>query len=711
MADNITFQTTVATPPSATVVATDDVGGVHFQRVKIDVGAENSSALLGNSNPLPISDAGGSLTVDGTVDATLSGTTLAGQTAVTADYDTGGTTQNLAMLGVAIPGAGGAVAGGTFTNPLRVDPTGTTTQPVSDGGGSLTVDGSITVGAALPAGNNNIGDVDVASIAAGDNTIGRFKLTDGTTVADVFDYTNSNPLAVRLTDTNGDYIAAGGGTQYAEDTASATGQQLNMAGVTRADTAATQVDTDGDRSTLIVDSTGRLHVNVGNTVTVAAHAVTNAGTFAVQDSQKLADNAGFTDGTTPVQPTGYIYDEVAGTALTENDIAAARINLNRAQINVIEDGATRGRWATVSAANALKVDGSAVTQPVSGTVTANLAAGTNNIGDVDVLSVPAPLSTTGGGTEATALRVTLANDSTGVVSIDDNGASITVDGTVAVSGTVTVDSELPTAAALADNTANPTVPAVGAFGMLWDGATWDRAAGTAADGQLVNLGANNDVTVTGTVTANLAAGTNNIGDVDVLSVPAPLSTTGNGTAAAALRVTVASDSTGVIAAAGQVAHDAVVSGNPIQTAGEARSSDPTAVASGDVSRIMLTLLGKQLTLPYAIPASTWSYAAASGGIVNTTGVTAKTAGGAGIRNYITSIQVINGHASVDTDVQIRDGASGTVLWRGFAKSGGGGISCKCDPPLRGTANTLVEIACGTTGSAVYVNLQGYVAGE
>jgi hypothetical protein len=35
------------------------------------------------------------------------------------------------------------------------------------------------------------------------------------------------------------------------------------------------------------------------------------------------------------------------------------------------------------------VDGSGVTQPVSGTVTANLAAGTNNIGDVDVLTLPA----------------------------------------------------------------------------------------------------------------------------------------------------------------------------------------------------------------------------------------------------------------------------------------------------------------------------------
>jgi hypothetical protein len=35
------------------------------------------------------------------------------------------------------------------------------------------------------------------------------------------------------------------------------------------------------------------------------------------------------------------------------------------------------------------VDGSGVTQPVSGTVSANLNAGTNNIGDVDVLTVPA----------------------------------------------------------------------------------------------------------------------------------------------------------------------------------------------------------------------------------------------------------------------------------------------------------------------------------
>lgn len=48
-----------------------------------------------------------------------------------------------------------------------------------------------------------------------------------------------------------------------------------------------------------------------------------------------------------------------------------------------------------------------------------------------------------------------------------------------------VDTELPVAAALADNTANPTVPGVGSFCMVWDGATWDRMPGTSAAGTKV----------------------------------------------------------------------------------------------------------------------------------------------------------------------------------------------------------------------------------
>lgn len=49
-----------------------------------------------------------------------------------------------------------------------------------------------------------------------------------------------------------------------------------------------------------------------------------------------------------------------------------------------------------------------------------------------------------------------------------------------VQGTVTVDSELPAASALADDMANPTTPLIGAANMVWDVANsdWDRSPGS-----------------------------------------------------------------------------------------------------------------------------------------------------------------------------------------------------------------------------------------
>jgi hypothetical protein len=134
----------------------------------------------------------------------------------------------------------------------------------------------------------------------------------------------------------------------------------------------------------------------------------------------------------------------------------------------------------------------------------------------------AALSVTGGGVEASALRVTLATDSTGVVSVDDNGGSLTVDGTVAISGTVAVtdnagsltvdnagtfavqaDTELTTAD-LDTGAGTDTRAVVGLAGTASGGA--QLIPGSSTDGLLVNLGANNDVTVTGTVTANAGTG-------------------------------------------------------------------------------------------------------------------------------------------------------------------------------------------------------------
>jgi hypothetical protein len=94
----------------------------------------------------------------------------------------------------------------------------------------------------------------------------------------------------------------------------------------------------------------------------------------------------------------------------------------------------------------------------------------------------------------------------------------------------------------------------------------------------------------------LVAGTANIGDVDILTVPAPLSTTGSGTEATALRVTVATDSTGVLTVDGDVAHDGGDSGNPVKIGGVARNAVPTAVsATNDRVNVMCDMYGRPIT--------------------------------------------------------------------------------------------------------------------
>lgn len=100
----------------------------------------------------------------------------------------------------------------------------------------------------------------------------------------------------------------------------------------------------------------------------------------------------------------------------------------------------------------------------SGTVTANLGAVDNAV--LDQIELNTDFGTvTGGGTETGALRVTIANNSTGVVSVDDNGGTLTVDGTVTASnctGSVahdSADSGNPVKIGGKARTANPTAVA------------------------------------------------------------------------------------------------------------------------------------------------------------------------------------------------------------------------------------------------------------
>lgn len=126
MADN-----TEITKGSGTKVATDEISGVHVQRVKVQTGADGTAVDVSEAAPMPVSDAGGTLSVDdggGAVSVDDNGSTLS--------VDDGG---------------------GSLTVDGTVAVSGTV--PVSDGAGSLTVDAPLStpVGVRLSDGSEAIG--------------------------------------------------------------------------------------------------------------------------------------------------------------------------------------------------------------------------------------------------------------------------------------------------------------------------------------------------------------------------------------------------------------------------------------------------------------------------------------------------------------------------------------------------------------------------
>jgi len=124
------------------------------------------------------------------------------------------------------------------------------------------------------------------------------------------------------------------------------------------------------------------------------------------------------------------------------------------------------------------------------TVSTSLPAGINNIGDVDVLTLP---------------NVTLAsqgNPFTSAIPISDNAGSITVDGTVAAAQS-------------------------GTWNITNVSGTISLPSGAATESTLSALNGKVTSCNTGAVTVSTAlpAGTNNIGDVDIASLPAVVAAT------------------------------------------------------------------------------------------------------------------------------------------------------------------------------------------
>lgn len=183
-------------------------------------------------------------------------------------------------------------------------------------GGQMQVD----IVAELPAGTQNIGDVDVLSVIPGTGATNLGKAVD----------------------------SAGGAT----DTGVA-------ALALRDDALSALTPAEGDYTRLRVDSTGALWVNTGSS-----------------NTNVIQDDSAFTPGTSYVGAAGFLADETAPDSVDEGDIGAARMTLDRKQLMVIVDATTDSQRLGIDASGHAQVDLAAISitaMPVSATTALNTA--------------------------------------------------------------------------------------------------------------------------------------------------------------------------------------------------------------------------------------------------------------------------------------------------------------------------------------------------
>ena len=208
-----------------------------------------------------------------------------------------------------------------------------------------------------------------------------------------------------------------------------------------------------------------------NGVTVTSNRLDVNATVTIDTS--FVDDSAFGIATDSVNAQGFLADETATDSVDEGDIGIARMTLDRRMIVAADQ---RGTWT---------VDLGATDNAVLDAIAASL---------VDVETNTDFGAVVGGGVEATALRVTIASDSTGVLSIDDNGGSITVD---AVDLDIRDLSDATDSVSIGDGTDTLAVNSDGSINVVFGvGGTRVHDYGTGTPGAGASV--NNDYTVVGT---------------------------------------------------------------------------------------------------------------------------------------------------------------------------------------------------------------------
>lgn len=330
-------------------IASDDIAGVKHQRVKIEYGADGAATDVSDANPLPIDDAGGSLTIDN-----------ADLTAIAAAVAAEGAALGSGVLLQGDDGIGRKnINVDATTGDVQVDVTNTVTVDLG-ANNDVTVTGTVTA---------NLGAVDNAVLDSIDAA------------------TTATQAAVEVIDNS----------ILAED-AAFIGGSVNMAGAIRDDALTTLTPIEGDAVPLRVNSTGALHVTGGGGGTeyvqdvAATDPATAATTLLVRDdalsTQETTDgdwtvpraNARGAqwveiDPTTPVTVDLGANNDVTATLAAETTKVIGTVNVAAAQTIAVTNAGTFATQATLQAGtNAI------------GKLSANSGV---DIGDVDVTSIAA----------------------------------------------------------------------------------------------------------------------------------------------------------------------------------------------------------------------------------------------------------------------------------------------------------------------------------
>lgn len=636
---------------------------------------------------------------------------------------------NGANLSVDWAGTVPPIGAGTEAAALRVtlatDSTGLVS--VDDNGNALTVD------------------------AANDGSL-VVQIGDGTSLATVRNLAANDALNVAIVDGSGGQITSfGGGTQYTEDDAAAANPVGTTPVLVRLDTPATITDTDGDvvaqRATnygaayvQIVTSSGSFVDSFGGgteytedvatpadpvgkatmlrredaPVTIAvdgdwvAQNATQYGaaycqivdssgnfidTFGGSGGTAMADDAAFTVGTTQFTPAGGTYRSVRDL-VDDNDAGAFAMNQRRGMFVTLEDSSSNAVTVT---SNRLEVDGSGVTQPIS------------------AASLPLP---TGAATSANQLpdghNVTVDNATAAPVPTRmSDGAALYDLPPECTDGAAHGASQLGVRVMGTDGTNDQQI-AVDATGnvqvdIVADAAGLATAANQLPDGHNVTID-----NAAGGSAVNIQDGGNNI-SIDWAGTVPPI---GAGTEAAALRVTVATDSTGVLSVdyagsvptisnaamqvTGDEAHDAPDAGNPLKIGGYASTNEPTAVAAADRVNAWFDTFGRLVTVGgHANPETPVTVTATASGDTAVIGTP-----GAGVSLHIVKGSVHNAGGTAQT-VRLQENGSATDIWEAdLAPDGGGSLFNFGERGWKLTANTGLDVNCESAGT-IYVNVTEY----